>query len=82
LAKSPVKKPAFFFDGLFGVLGLVDDGTMDGDRIAGLSMSVGASLGEGQKVECSGEVGLVETVVFETLVDRVLIDSESEDLLR
>lgn len=55
---------------------------MDGDLDVGLSMSVAGSLGEGQKVECSGDVGLVETVILEISVDTVLIDSVSEELFR
>lgn len=54
---------------------------MDGDRIVGLSIPVTGSLGEGQKVERSDDVGFAE-VILETLVDTVLIDSVSEEAFR
>lgn len=71
--------------GLFGVLGSVepvDEGTMDGDRNVGLSISMNGSSGEGQKVECSADVGLVDVVILETLVGTVSNDSVSEELFR
>ena len=57
---------------------------MDGDRKeeAWLLESVGASLGEGQKVDWIGDVMFVEVVILDVSVEMVLIDSVSEFFLR
>lgn len=69
-------------EGLFGVFETIDEEAMDGDRAVRLSVSAACSLGEEQKVENSGDVGLVGRVTVETSVDTALIDSLSEDLVR
>lgn len=79
----PEKKLDFFFDGFLGVLGAVDEASVEGlAEECRMERSEGGSLGEGQNVDCNGDVTLVEIVVLERSVDTVLIDSVSDDLLR
>ena len=50
--------------------------------LAGRDISEGADRGEGQKLDWSGEVGVVDTVDLVNPVDAELIDSASHVLLR
>lgn len=55
------------------------DGDLD---CGGLDGSEGGKLGEGQKSEWRGDVGLVDTVSLEKSVEVELTDSVSLDLVR
>ena len=68
---------------VFGALVICDETAIEGAREACRSdISVGGSLGEGQKEEDTGDVKFVEAAAFEAAVDIVVIDSRSDGLLR
>jgi len=79
LAKKLGRFLAGFFRGFDAVVDEVGDNGWKGEVT---SNSAGGSLGDGQKVDCTGDVRLVEAVVREASVETVLIESASDCLLR
>lgn len=78
-------RPEKKFDRFFGRLdvceGLAEGAYEDCLEVEGRDISEGGDRGEGQKLEWSGEVGVVETVDPVNPVDAELIDSVSHALL-
>ena len=71
----PEKKLDRFFGRLDEVFDEIDDGlNEDGLGLVERDISEGGDRGEGQKLEWSGEVGVVDAVEFVKPVDAELID--------
>ena len=81
--KRPMKKLGRFL-GVFlsGFEAIAEEVVEEDWREEVLMSSTGGSLGEEQKLDCTGEVRLVEAVILEASVEIVLIESVSENLLR
>ena len=79
----PEKNFDRFFGGLGEVLEVLDDeANEDCLGLEGRDMSEGGDRGEGQKLELSGEEGVVDAVDRDNPVDAEPTDSVSHDLVR
>lgn len=81
-----LNRPEKKFDRFFEIFGLFfedfDEGANTDSELEGRDISDGGERGDGQKLEWSGEVGVVDVVDLVNPVEAELTDSVSHDLVR